>query len=499
MKAVTSVYNMRISDKNTIENKTPSCELMYKAGEGIYKSVYWHGKILVACGKGNNAGDGYVVAELLKDNGYDVEILLLEESFSPDGKYYFDRCVSKKVPWSVYNLEKIQGYDIILDCIFGTGFKGDADGSARTLIESINESGAYVVSADINSGLNGDSGLCSICVKSDLTVSIGTYKSGHFLNMAKDKIGKLTNIDIGIDLVEKPYLLLEKSDACRLLDRRDNFSNKGTYGYVTIMGGCLEYSGAVKLANLAASAMRSGSGVVKLAIPKSICLSVAPYLLESTIYPLSDTDGSIKLCENEIQGALNNVKAVALGMGMGQRGDNAQIIEYILKNYALPIIIDADGLNTLAKMDRGILKKSKCKVVLTPHLKEFERILGIPMAEIQQSPVEYAKKYAKSTGTILLLKGPTTIITDGERVILSSTGCAGMATAGSGDVLSGILCAMCAAHNDILEAVAVGAFINGYAGEMAETEYGDISMVASDTAKCIAKAIKELTVKSENK
>lgn len=490
---VASVENMRVSDKNTIETKTPSQELMYKAGKGIFDCVNWHGKILIACGVGNNAGDGYVVASLLKENGFCVDILLLDERFSEDGQYYFDKAKEQNVAWSVYNSEKITGYDIILDCIFGTGFKGNVEGSARALIEGINESGAYVVSADINSGLNGDSGLCSICVKSDLTISIGTYKSGHFLNMAKDKIGKLINIDIGIDLLEKPYLLLEKADAYKFLGRRDNFTNKGTYGYVTLIGGCLEYSGAVKLANLAATAMRSGSGVVKLAIPKSICTSVAPYLLESTLYPLSDTDGSVKFCENEIQGALNNVKALAIGMGWGQRGDNSQILKYILENYSLPVIIDADGLNTLAKMDSAILRNSKCKAVLTPHLKEFERLCGVPVAKIQESPIEYAKEYAKSTGAVLLLKGPTTVITDGDTVFLSSTGCAGMATAGSGDVLSGILCAMCGAHNDILKAVGIGAFINGYAGQMAQAEYGDISMIASDTARFIAKAIKELT------
>ena len=125
--------------------------------------------------------------------------------------------------------------------------------------------------------------------------------------------------------------------------------------------------------------------------------------------------------------------------------------------------------------------------------REFERISGVSMAKIQQSPVEYAKKYARSTGVILLLKGPTTIVTDGDSVILTNTGCAGMATAGSGDVLSGILCAMCGAHSNILEAVSIGAFVNGYAGQMAQAEYGDISMVASDTARFIAKAIKELT------
>lgn len=490
---VASVNNMRISDRNTIETKMPSRELMYKAGKGIFEAVDWHGKILIVCGSGNNAGDGYVVAALLKERGFDVEILLLEKRFSSDGQYYFDKCLEQNVPWSVYNFQNFSEYDIILDCIFGTGFKGEIEGIAKEVIEKINNSCAYVVSADINSGLNGDSGMGQSCVKSKLTVSIGSLKSGHLLGMAKDKIGELTNVDIGIDLVEKPYYLLEAEDVKKLLGKRDNFSNKGTFGYITLIGGCLEYGGAIKLANMASSAMRAGCGVVRIAAPKSACQGITPYILESTLYPLSDRDGSIKFEEKEIQGALNNVKAVAIGMGLGQKGDNEKIIKYILKNYEIPVIIDADGLNTLAKMDVGVIKNSKCSVILTPHLKEFERLSCVPMMEIQENPIRHAMEYAKSTGVILLLKGPTTIITDGEDVILSGTGCAGMATAGSGDVLSGILCAMCARSSDLFRAVSASAYINGYAGEIAQREFGDISMIASDTIRSIATAIKELS------
>lgn len=494
MKNVVSVNNMRLSDKYTIKNKTPSLELMYKAGEGIYNLVNWYGKILVVSGTGNNAGDGYVVSLLLKEKGYDVEIMLVEEKFSQDGKYYFDKCKEQKIPTRVYNSQDFKEYDIILDCIFGTGFKGSVKGKAREVIEKINESGAYIVCADINSGLNGDSGLCDICVKSDLTVSVGTIKSGHLLNMAKDKIKKLVNCDIGIDLIEKPYSLLEKEDVKKFLGRRENFSNKGTYGYITLIGGSTEYSGAIKLANLASTAMRSGAGVVKIAAAKSVCNTLMPYILESTVYPLSETDGSIKFEENEIQGALNNVKCACIGMGLGQKGENEKVLEYILKNYSIPLIIDADGINTLAKMDKSILKNTKCKVVLTPHLKEFERLTKIPMNTIQENPVKYACKFALETGVVLLLKGPATIITDGYEVVFSTTGCPGMATAGSGDVLSGIISALCASYPfDIVSSVAVGAFINGYAGEIASKKYGDISMIASDTAKSIAYAIKELT------
>jgi len=481
---------MRKSDLATIEKKTPSRELMYRAGKGIFNSVKWGEKNLIVCGTGNNGGDGYVVASLLCEQGYGVELLLLEERFSKDGKYYFDKCVSQNVPWSVYNSQKIEGYDVILDCIFGTGFKGEVTGKARAIIEEINSSGAYVVSADINSGLNGDSGMAAVCVRSDLTVSVGEYKSGHFLNMAKDKIKELQNVDIGIDLVEEPYFLLEREDVGKLLEKRDNFSNKGTYGYITLLGGCTEYAGAPKLANMSACAMRAGAGVVKLAVPRSLVSSVSPYLLESTLYPLSENEGAVKFDENEIQGAMKGIKALGVGMGLGQRGDNAKIIEYVLKNYAIPVLIDADGLNTLSKMDLTVIKESRCSVILTPHPKELERLSGVDIKDILESPVSVACDYAKKSGAVVLLKGPSTVITDGERVLISNTGCPGMATAGSGDVLCGIITALCASHpTDTLMCAAAGAFINGLAGELAEKEYGEISMVASDTARNISKAI----------
>lgn len=492
MKKVVSVENMRLSDRYTIENITPSKILMYNAGYGIYKSVSWQGEILVVCGKGNNAGDGYVVAELLSKGGHSVKLLLLDNSFSSDGEYYFNKCREAGVPYSIYGGGKLPKADIILDCIFGTGFSGDVKGKARELIEEINKSGAYVVSADINSGLNGDSGIASVCVKSDLTVAIGEYKSGHFLGMAKDKIKGLTLCPIGIEIREKSYHLIEERDACEFLKNRENFSNKGSYGYVALIGGSLEYSGAIKLAAISCAALRSGCGVAKIVAPKSICHSILPYILESTICPINDTEGCFSFNEEEFKNALTGIKAVAIGMGMGQRGDNEKIISYILNNCQIPVIIDADGLNTLSKMDMEILNKTKCKVVLTPHLKEFERLSKIPMENIQENPIHYAKEFAKKTNTVLLLKGTCTIVTDGDEVILSNTGCAGMATAGSGDVLSGILCALCARNDNLPLSVSVGAYINGIAGEIAQSTLCDISMTAGDTARSVGIAISKL-------
>ena len=200
MATCVSTEVMRASDRWTIENLVPSKELMERAGRAIFSQVEWNGPVGIICGKGNNAGDGFVVASLLKDHGIECEIVLLyEDAFSEDGKYFFDICVAKGVP--VVSKGNYEGYRTILDCIFGTGFKGEVKEPAKSAIESINSSNAYVVSADINSGLNGDTGLGDLYVKSDLTVSIGTFKYGHFLGNAGDAMKDKVNCDIGIKII----------------------------------------------------------------------------------------------------------------------------------------------------------------------------------------------------------------------------------------------------------------------------------------------------------
>ena len=200
MATCVSTEVMRNSDRWTIENLVPSKELMERAGKAIFSQVNWKAPVGIICGKGNNAGDGFVVASLLKDNGIECEIVLLfEDSFSEDGRYFFEKCIEKGIP--VVTDNDYGKYATILDCIFGTGFKGEVKEPARSAIQKINVSGAYVVSADINSGLNGDTGLGDLFVRSDLTVSIGTYKYGHFLGHAKEAMKEKVNCDIGIKII----------------------------------------------------------------------------------------------------------------------------------------------------------------------------------------------------------------------------------------------------------------------------------------------------------
>lgn len=488
---VLSIENIKKSENSAISNGVSSRELMRLAGASIYSANKWDSPVAIVCGTGNNAGDGFVLASILHKNSIPCRIFLLSNKFSDDGKYYFSICRDMGVPYEFIDEDtNFEDYLTIVDCIFGTGFKGKVDEITKKVIEKINHSGKFIVSADINSGLNGDNGLGDTIVNSNLTVSIGYFKPGHFLNMAKDVMKKQVNFGIGFEPIDSPYYLIEPKDTLDILKPRKNFSNKSTYGYIAILGGSIKYSGATKLANIAASSMVSGAGVVKLAVPSSLTNAVSPLLLESTLFPLDDIEGHIKFNKEQIDELLTNIRVLAFGMGIGSSAEVDKMLSYILSSYSKTLLIDADGLNSLSKIGLDILRTTKAKVILTPHTKEMSRLSGYSVEEILQSPINITKELALKTNSIILLKGPTTIITDGSTVYLSSTGCAGMAKAGSGDVLSGVIAAICSYNEDnLLLATAVSAFITGYAGEIAEIKSSSISMLASDTVANIKDAI----------
>ena len=310
--------------------------------------------------------------------------------------------------------------------------------------------------------------------------------------MAKDYIKDKKVLDININAKDTPYYLIEKEDIKNILKDRLNYSNKGNFGYIALIGGSINYSGAIRLANMASASMKSGAGVTKLCIPKSLGNLIIPNILESTLYPLSDKDGNIIFNEDEIKGLLSS-KVIVFGMGIGSTNEVKNTLEYLLVNYDKVLVIDADGLNQLAFMERSILKNTKAKIILTPHLKEFSRLTGLSIDEINKDAINLAIKFAKDNNLILLLKGTTTIVTDGVTVYLVDKGAPGMATAGSGDVLSGIIGGILPSNLDnLLLATAGASYINGYAGEIADRLNGSISMVASDTVNAIKDAILDI-------
>ncbi len=531
MKNVLSVDNMRRSDAATIGAGTPGTELMMRAAKGIFSlseeactevsGIYRRGPVAIVCGSGNNAGDGYALALLLQDAAVDCTIFCASEKFSDDGGYYYDKCVDAGIKIEKVSGGKVsfEGYAVIVDALLGTGFSGDVRQELKSVIEAINESSAYVVSVDINSGLNGNTGMGQTIVRSDMTVSVGGFKPGHFLNMAKDVMKGKINRDIGIEPVDEPYRLLESEDVRKILGSRPEYSNKGTYGYTALIGGSTRYSGAIRLAYLANAAMRSGAGVVKAAVPSSIVHDVAGHILESTIFPLSCTgpaevmstnstgtglesedgsgngnacfreDSQVVYVPEEIDELISNVRTVAFGMGVGTGEGAKLILEHLLTEFDGTLIVDADGLTLLSHMNKEKIRTAGCRLVLTPHIKEFSRLTGMEITKILEDPIGNAVNYAADVNAVVLLKGPSTVITDGDRVYLTDRGCAGMATAGSGDVLSGIAAAVCSYTEDKCLAAAAAAYINGAAGEAAQEKNGVIGMTAGDTAAAIPQAI----------
>ena len=293
---------------------------------------------------------------------------------------------------------------------------------------------------------------------------------------------------------------ITEDDIKSLFPPRPRECNKGDFGYVALIGGSIEYSGAIRLAAMANSAMRSGAGVASIAAPRSICPVIAGSILEATLIPLSDDDGRLVFREEEFGAICRRYDCIAFGMGIGNSAETEKAVEYLLRNYDKALIIDADGLNAMSRLDKQIIKSSRARLLLTPHIKEFSRLSGLSTEKITKEAQKSAEMLADELGASVLLKGSTTVVTEpspkdeqNERsTYLVDRGCPGMATAGSGDVLSGILSALCPNTEDLTLAAAAGAYINGAAGELAENKRSDVSMTASDTASCIAEIIESI-------
>lgn len=280
---------------------------------------------------------------------------------------------------------------------------------------------------------------------------------------------------------------IEINDVKYLVKERNIDSNKGDFGKAGIYGGSIEYSGALKLSYLSLSALRSGCGISRVLVREEILPLLGPNILEQTLCILPDYNDKFY---DKLKDSIKDLDSFTFGMGLGNHEHLEEVLEFLIKNYTGNLIIDADGLNTLSKMNLNILKYKKCNILLTPHLKEFSRLINKSLEEIKKDSLNLVKEFASTYKITVLLKGHTTIITAGNTTYLVKTGCAGMATAGSGDVLSGILAGLLANLNFSLLTISLGVLINGIAGFLAEEDNTDISMIASDTINNIGNAIK---------
>ncbi|MCD8294313.1 MAG: NAD(P)H-hydrate dehydratase [Clostridia bacterium] len=471
-----SNWQMHAADEYTIRSLgVPSEELMARAGTAIADEVQrvceerGAKSILVVCGTGNNGGDGYVCARALINRGFPCSVYQLEGRFSDD----------LMREWTRYTGEfatKIEG-DIIVDCIFGTGLSRSVTGVFQKAVEEINSSGAYVISADIPSGISGNSGLALGCaVKADLTVSIQEYKLGHFLADGPDFCGRIVRKPIGINsgIVEDPVSLYEPADIKAFFPQRKHNSHKGTYGTACLVVGSDKYLGAAALA--AAGALRSGCGYAKVVTSKAVREAIVGQLPQA-IY--SD-DIDLKAA------------SILVGCGCGVSKDLYAIICSLLASYNGTLVIDADGLNTLAEYGPEPLRDASCKVVLTPHMKEFSRLTGKDIASISADPVKAARDFANEYGCMVLLKSSSSIITDGCKATINCTGNSALSKGGSGDMLAGFIAGSIARGLDAYDACIAGSFILGKAAEIASVRWTEYCVTARDVEMAIPKAIQSL-------
>ncbi len=374
---------------------------------------------------------------------------------------------------TVYNNNiKIEEFDYIFD------FLGSSKYLDKETITRLNRLDR-TVSIDINASLSNINGLGTDILKSRETIVYQTYQPGHFLNMAKDYIGKLI-LYKNKDTLSNTNLL-EITDIKEYFLERLNFSNKGSYGKSYLISGSISYSGAIKLANLSLTSLLAGSGRATLVVDRKLTDIVAPYLLESTLMCLDNIE--------QVDTIISNSTAILFGPGLDISEWNKKILDYLLINSKKPLVIDASGL---VMIDKPLLLNEKCEVVLTPHPKEFARLIDKSVEEVLENPVELAVSFAKKYKVILLLKGTTTIVTDGDNTYFANEGHAGMATSGSGDVLSGILTGLISYNKVSPKLVAAASFLAGYSASLALETTNDISYIARDTIKFIPHAISDI-------
>ncbi len=477
MERVLSCKQMRDADLFTIETLgISSSELVERAGAAVADEIFSRfkgGRVLVCVGKGNNGEDGMVVAKLLSQkHGFNVKLFCA----SMDDVKIFD-----------------ESFDIIVDCIFGTGLSRNITDNYKQIIELINNSGCYVISCDISSGLNADTGKpMGIAVRADLTIAIQEYKLGHFLNDGLDYSGKVVAKDIGISIWGEDFaLILNNSDVANYFGKRNRNVHKGCFGKCAIFGGSKQFFGSALLSLNALAGLKMGSGYAYLIVPESLFSTYAGLNPECILITVPDKEGFV-IFDQEILQKILHFDSIAIGMGMGVSEDVYNIIAYLLKNYHGKLIIDADGLNSIATHGVDILKDKKCSVVITPHVGEFCRLSNIDKEKVEQNSIELAKSFALKYGVTVCLKSATSIITDGSDTFINITGCSGMAKAGSGDVLSGLTCGLLARCDDIVETVAVASYIFGKCGEFCQEEGNEYSTTASDLISSLPKVLNSL-------
>ncbi|SFA72261.1 NAD(P)H-hydrate epimerase [Acetitomaculum ruminis DSM 5522] len=473
----------------------PSMVLMERAALGVFDEIRARkidsSNTLIVCGSGNNGGDGLALARMLADEGDKVNVYITGNTSLASGEmgkqYEIIRNYNVKI---LDTFPESDNYTLIVDAIFGIGLSRNIEGEIFNLIRKLNDKRGFKLSIDVPSGVNSDNGkIMGTTFKAELTVTIGDYKRGCFIYPGAEFCGEIVCKKIGIS--NKP---IEKSktghiltiDDLNKIPKRKVRSNKGTYGNVLIIAGSLNMCGAAILAGAAAYA--SGCGLVRIFTPKDNRIIIQNKLPEAVLTTYDPQYFDDRVLEKEIERA----DSIVIGPGLGMDVSAGKITEYVLRYATVPIIADADALN-IAATNPSLLKKHNCPLIITPHFAEMARLCDTKIYNISNDILETAIKFSKENNLICLLKDANSVIagSDGS-LYVNTSGNNGLSTAGSGDVLAGILGALAVIFDDYSLCAAMGAFIHGLAGDYAVAETGERGLVSSDIVEYVKKVLKDV-------
>jgi hydroxyethylthiazole kinase-like uncharacterized protein yjeF len=496
---------MRAIDSWAIERQgVPSLELMENAGSGVASTIAeldLSGPVRIVCGKGNNAGDGFVAVRKLAEQGRDAEALMLwpPGELSDDARENHERLLSaggNAVEVAPDGLgAALEGSAAVVDALLGTGFSGTPRPPLDAAIEAINGAGCPVVAVDVPSGVDASTGeVEGACVRADVTVTFHAAKLGLWVLPGKAHSGRVEVIDIGIPGGGSAGALdagLILSSVLALLPRRGMESTKFSSGSVLVVGASTGLTGAVCMT--CEAAMRAGAGWVRAAVPRSLNLVFEQKLTEAMTVPLPDRDGQlVPDAADAVLEAAERADAVVLGPGLGRGDQPFELAAMLLEKLERPLLIDADGLNAVAAVGLEAVAKRKAPTVLTPHAGELARLLNTESKMVAAHRLGQARAAGSRAQGTIVLKGDDSLVVDADRLPIgvSAGGSAALATAGTGDVLSGVIGAFLAKGLDQFEASCAGIYAHAQAGWLAATEHGADSVIATDVIAALPAALR---------
>lgn len=508
-----TAQQMRELDRLTIERGTPGHVLMERAGAGAVVALLKAfpqartKPVLVFAGKGNNGGDGFVIARLLKKEGSRCEVILTAKKEDVKGDALRNLKAFMRLRGRIHEVstseqldsvrKKLRHCGLVVDALLGTGLSAPVRGLMAELIDLINASGVPVVAVDTPSGLDTDRGVAlGTSVYAALTVTFAYPKIGLLQPTAKAYVGQLEIVDIGIApesivTVDPQTMLLTQESVGALIHSRTLDAHKGDFGHLLVLAGSRGKSGAALLSG--GAALRVGTGLVTLAGPSSLNTIFSSALVETMTIPMPEReDGSLALNENAMTDAVQGKSAIAFGPGIGVSSDTIGLTQWLLLKSTLPLVIDADGLNCLAT-NLAILREARVPVVLTPHPGEMARLAKMSNADVQSQRLEIARTFACEHHCFLVLKGSRTVIAapDGKAWV-NPTGNPGMASGGMGDVLTGIIGGFLAQGYTPEHVCRLGVFLHGYVGDRAAEEKGEVGIIARDLIDRLPAGIRAL-------